>query len=379
MKEAARAAAGSCAVLGLLISGAATVGAGRQAAEERTRALFSGLVHDGDPGAAVLVAKDGRILFERGYGVTDLRTLRRIDSRTNFRLASVTKQFTAAAVMLLVREGKLSYEDTLTSVFPGYPEYGRTITIRHLLNHTSGLPDYEDLMPTADPALPVEKAQIRDAGVLELLKKQEKGKFVPGSKWAYSNSGYVVLGLVIEKISGRPFPDFLRERVFEPLGMEGTMAYVRGANEVPNRAFGHSREAGAWRETDQSPTSATLGDGGIYSSLADLLKWDEALRRHTLLSEAEMRPALTPVRVPEQSPQEPDGAPAEYGFGWFLNPWQGRPRMWHYGESIGFRTAIQRFTADGLTAVVLANRADLSAADLALKTAGAFLEEKDRP
>ena len=332
--------------------------------------LFSGLISDSEPGAAVLVANDAGVILERGYGVTDLRTKHRIDTRTNFRLASVTKQFTAAAVMLLVRDGKLRYEDSLTDVFPEFPEYGRAITIRHLLGHTSGLPDYEDLMLPGVPSLPIDRVQIKDAGVLELLKKEKSGKYMPGTRWAYSNSGYVLLGLVVQRVSGRPFAEFLRDRIFSPLNMTGTLAYESGGNEVPNRAYGHAREGGRWRETDQSPTSATLGDGGVYSSLSDLLKWDEALRRHTLLSEAEMRPALTPVRVAEGPPREPDGAPADYGFGWFLNPWNGRARIWHYGETAGFRTAIQRFTEDGLTVIVLCNRTDLHAQALALKAAG---------
>ncbi len=336
-------------------------------------ALFAGLISAQEPGAAVLVVKDGRAVFEQGYGVTDLRTMRRIDARTNFRLASVTKQFTAAAVMLLVRDGKLRYEDSLAGIFPGFPAYGHAITIRHLLNHTSGLPDYEELMPPAGPSVPLEELQIKDAGVLELLARQEAGKFAPGTRWAYSNSGYVVLGFVVEKVSGRPLSEFLRDRVFTPLGMTNTVAYERGKNNVPNRAYGHSRDGGQWSETDQSPTSATLGDGGVYSSVSDLAMWDEALRRHNLLTEAEMRPALTPVRVPTEPPTEPDGTPAAYGFGWFLNPWRGRARMWHYGETVGFRTAIERFTADGLTVIVLCNRADLDAAALALKTAEIYL------
>jgi CubicO group peptidase (beta-lactamase class C family) len=336
--------------------------------------LFSGLISDQEPGAAVLVVKDGAVVLERGYGVTDLRTKRRIDARTNFRLASVTKQFTAAAVMLLVRDGKIRYEDSLIDAFPGFPEYGRAITIGHLLNHTSGLPDYEDLMSPADPTLPMEQVQIRDAGVLELLKKQNSGKFAPGASWAYSNSGYVLLGLVVEKASGRPFAEFLRERIFVPLKMTGTIAYEHGKNDVLYRAFGHSREGVGWRETDQSPTSATLGDGGLYSSLSDLLRWDGALRRHTLLNEPEMRVALTPVRVLAGHPIEPDGAPADYGFGWFLNPWNGHARMWHYGETSGFRTAIHRFIDDGLTVIVLCNRTDLDASALALKAAEFYLE-----
>ncbi|MGA2532097.1 MAG: serine hydrolase domain-containing protein [Candidatus Aminicenantales bacterium] len=340
---------------------------------EQADALFAGLISNQGPGAAVLVVKDGRAVFERGYGVTDLRAMRRIDGRTNFRLASVTKQFTAAAVMLLVRDGKLHYDDSLTSIFPGFPDYGRAITIRHLLNHTSGLPDYEDLMPPAGPSVPVEEVQIKDAGVLELLERQKAGTFVPGTRWAYSNSGYVVLGLVVEKVSGRPFSEFLHDRVFAPLGMTNTVAYERGKNRVADRAYGHTGDLGRWSETDQSPTSATLGDGGVYSSLSDLAKWDEALRRHTLLSETDMRPALVPVQVPAEPPAEPDGTPAAYGFGWFLNPWKGHARMWHYGETVGFRTAVERFTADGLTVIVLCNRADLDAAALALKTADIYM------
>lgn len=345
----------------------------RPAASDRTDALFAGRISAGGPGAALLVVKDGRTVFERGYGLKDLRTGGAIDARTGFRLASVTKQFTATAIMLLVRDGKLGYGDRLTEIFPDFPAYGRDITVRHLLNHTSGLADYEDLMPRPDPSRPVEEQQIPDTGVLDLLKREKAGRFAPGSRWAYSNSGYVLLGLIVEKVSGRPFPEFLRERIFLPLRMASSVAYVRGRNEVPDRAFGHTKVAGAWLEADQSPTSATLGDGGVYSTIADLARWDEALRRHTLLSEAELRPALDPVRVPGGPPTGPDGSPASYGFGWFLDPWRGHARMWHYGETVGFRTAIQRFPQDGLTVVVLANRDDLDAAGLALEVAGIYL------
>ena len=327
-----------------------------------------------EPGAGIIVLKDGKVVYLGTRGVGDMQGMRPIDGRTTFRLASVTKQFTAAAVMLLVRDGRLRYEDSLTDIFPDFPEYGRAITVRHLLNHTSGLPDYEDLMSPVDPSVPVGEAQIDDAGVLELLKGQKAGWFAPGALWRYSNSGYVLLGLIVEKISGLSFPMFLRERIFAPLRMTNTVAFVRGRASVPDRAFGYSKDGGRWRFTDQSPTSATLGDGGVYSSLYDLTLWDEALRRHILLGEADMKPALTPVRVPGKGPTGPDGRPADYGFGWFLDAWQGHPRMWHYGETVGFRTAIQRFTADGLTVIVLANRSDLDAAEMALKVAGFYLK-----
>jgi CubicO group peptidase (beta-lactamase class C family) len=336
-------------------------------------ALLAKLGSEREPGVAVMVLKDGQIIYLGTRGVADMQAMRPIDGRTNFRLASVTKQFTAAAVMLLVRDGKLHYEDRLTDIFPDFPEYGRTITIRHLLDHTSGLPDYEELMPPADPSVPAGEVQIDDTGVLELLKRQKSGWFVPGALWRYSNSGYVLLGLIVEKTSGLSFPSFLRERIFLPLKMTGTVAFVRGKNSVTDRAFGYTKEGGRWRFTDQSPTSATLGDGGVYSSLYNLSLWDEALGRHSLLGEAEMKPALKPVRVPGKGPVGPDGKPADCGFGWFLDPWQGHPRMWHYGETVGFRTAIHRFTADGLTIVVLANRADVDASATALKIAGFYL------
>jgi CubicO group peptidase (beta-lactamase class C family) len=337
-------------------------------------ALLAKLGSVREPGAGIIILKDGQVAYIGTRGVGDMLAMRPIDGRTTFRLASLTKAFTAAAVMLLVRDGKLHYEDNLTEVLPDFPEYGRGITVRHLLNHTSGLPDYEGLMPPADPAASVEETQIDDAGVLALLKGQKAGWFAPGALWRYSNSGYVVLGLIVEKVSGRSFPTFLQERIFTPLRMANTLAFVSGRNQVPDRAFGYAKEGDRWRINDQSPTSATLGDGGVYSSLYDLTLWDEALRRNLLLGEDDMREALAPVRVPGKGPVGPDGKPADYGFGWFLNGWQGRPRMWHYGETAGFRTAIQRFTADELTVIVLANRTDVDATEMSLKVAGFFLK-----
>jgi CubicO group peptidase (beta-lactamase class C family) len=340
---------------------------------EQIDQIFAELNSTVAPGAAVLVKENGRTIFERGYGVTDLRTLHKIDAHTNFRLASCTKQFTAMAIMLLVHDGKLHYEDRLTDVFPEFPAYGKAITIRNLLNHTSGLLDYEDLMPQTPESTPEEKlSQIKDAGVLEILEQQKTTKFPPGTKWDYSNSGYAVLAMVVGKVSGQPFGDFLHARIFSPLKMDATLAYEKGKNEVSNRAYGNTHENGAWRQMDQSSTSAVLGDGGVYSSLDDLAKWDEALTNHTLLSEAEMKPAITPVKVSDDSVREPDGTPAAYGFGWFLNPYKGHVRMWHYGETVGFRTTIQRFVDHKLTIVVLCNRDDLVPAKLALKVADLF-------
>ena len=354
--------------------------------EKKIDAVFSGVTSPDSPGLAVLVRYHGKTIFEHGYGVRDFRTKSKIDAHTNFRLASFTKQFTAMAIMLLVQDGKIRYDETLPEIFPGFPDYGKSITVRNLLNHVSGLPDYEDLMERVEkakgPRWSPEK-QIQDSEVLELLKSEKNGKFAPGTSWSYSNSGYVVLGLIAAKVSGKPYGEFLRERIFAPLKMNHTLVYQKGRNEVTNRAFGHSMENGALKETDQSSTSATLGDGGVYSNLEDLAKWDDALRNHILLSEKEMQLALTPVKLNDGSephwPTEANddnlhpGKPVSYGFGWFLDPFNGHQRMWHTGSTMGFRTVIERFLDDHLSVIILSNRTDLDPEKLSLQVAGILL------
>lgn len=351
--------------------------------------LLSAVTSPDAPGLAALVRQNGKTVFERGYGVGDLRSGVRLDARTNFRLASFTKQFTAMAIMLLVHDGKLRYDESLTEVFPDFPDYGKTITVRNLLNHVSGLPDYEELMEAAEKAsgsMWSPEKQIQDEEVLKLLETDQSGKFAPGTSWSYSNSGYVVLGLVVAKTSGKAYGEFLHERIFAPLKMNQTIVYQKGKNEVANRAFGHSKENDLFKETDQSSTSATLGDGGIYSNLEDLAKWDDALRNHTLLSEKEMRPALTPVKLNDGSephwPTQPNGdnlhpgKPVSYGFGWFLDPYSGHARMWHTGSTMGFRTVIERFLGENLTIIILSNRTDLDPEKLSLQAADLFLPAK---
>jgi CubicO group peptidase (beta-lactamase class C family) len=361
-------------------------------------AIFTPLANDQTPGFAALVRKNGQTLFERGYGVRDLKDLQPIDARTNFRLASCSKQFTAMAIMLLVHDGNLRYEQTLTEIFPEFPAYGKSITIRNLLNHTGGLQDYETLMDQAaasgagNPSAKkwTGQKQIQDSEALTLLEQTDHGMFAPGTRWYYSNSGYVVLGLIVAKASGQSFPEFLHQRIFAPLKMDHTLAYVKGKNEIQNRAYGHTREENSWKQTDQSSTSATLGDGGIYSSLEDLAKWDEALRANKLLNTEEMQSALTPfVFVDGHQPvwpansDRPEGSPALYGFGWFLDPYRNHPRMWHYGETMGFHSYITRFTKSvttpndplaGLTIIILCNRTDISPESVAIKVADLLSE-----
>ena len=379
------------ALVALLMSPALPISAAKKdETSTRINAIFAPLADEKSPGMAVLVRKNGRKIFECGYGVRDLRTLAPIDAQTDFRLASFTKQFTAMATMLLVRNGKLRYDETLADLFPDFPAYGRSITIRQLLTHTSGLPDYDDyLMRKAENVkgtIWTADHQIQDEEVLRLLKEASSGRFPPGTSWAYSNSGYVLLGVIIAKVSGEPFGQFLQERIFGPLHMSNTLVYMRGRNVVPNRAYGFTKEGDKFIETDQSPTSATLGDGGIYSNLEDLAKWDDALESHRLLSKDEMAAALTPVKLADGSqphwPAEPGednlnpGKPVLYGFGWFLDPYHNHTSMWHSGSTMGFRTMIDRFTEDKLTIIILSNRTDLDPTKLALQTADVCLRQQ---
>ena len=342
---------------------------------KRIDAIFQPLVSENSPGLAVGIVSNGRLIIRSAYGVADLKTKTLITPATDFRLASLTKQFTATAIMLLVHDRKLDYEDTLTKIFPEFPPYGNTISVRHLLNHTSGLKHYEDIYDQQVSSTPREKIpQLHDADVLRLLEQQNTGEFVPGTRWEYSNSGYAVLAMIVERVSGERFEDFLAQRIFGPLGMSHSVAFVQQRNQIPNRAFGYRRQKSdeRWQFSDQSPTSAVLGDGGIYSSIEDLARWDLALINHTLVDQNEMRPAFTPAKV--EGVKLPDGTPAAYGFGWFLNPYKGHKRMWHYGDTSGFQTAIQRFPDEKLTVIVLANRTDLDIPGLALRVAELYLK-----
>ena len=350
-------------------------------AQSSLDAVFSPMSFDLAPGVAVLVRQNGRTVYEKGFGVRDLRTNAKIDSHTNFRLASFTKQFTAMSIMLLVHDGKLRYDQTLTSLYPDFPAWAREIRIVDMLTHTSGLPDYEEVMPEGRWT---STHQIQDSEVLDLLRSQAAPKFAAGSSWAYSNSAYVLLGLIVAKVSGESFPEFLQQRILSPLHMDHTVAYVSSRNTISDRAFGHSKSSGQFVETDQSSTSATLGDGGIYSNLDDLARWDEALEQNTLLPAREMKPAraarqLTGGKQPYWPAAKDEdnlhpGKPVYYGFGWFLDPFQGRERMWHSGSTTGFRTVIERFGHDHLSVIILANRTDLDAPKLAEQVAQLLLK-----
>ncbi len=323
--------------LSFLLAGCASGGQPMQHGIDALMRDYSGNV----PGASVLVIRDGQAIVRRSYGMADLEAGTPATPQTNYRLASVSKQFTAAAVLLLIEDGKLRLDDPVRHWLPTLPVTASSITVEHLLTHTSGLIDYEDVMA------PDASEQVHDADVLELLRTQDRTYFPPGRGYRYSNSGYALLALIVEKASGQRYAEFLRARIFLPLGMNDTVAYELGISGVAHRAYGYSFEGDAWERTDQSSTSAVLGDGGIYSSIDDLAKWDAALYDQRLLKSESLRRAFT-------AHTRTDEADVEYGYGWRITG----ETLWHSGETIGFRNVIVRYPQRHLTVVVLTNRND---------------------
>lgn len=312
------------------------------------------------PGASLLVLKDGKPIVSRSYGLANLEDHDETTPDTNYRLASVSKQFTAAAILLLAESGRLHLDDPVRHWLPTLPETDSAVTLRQLLTHTGGLVDYEDLIP------PGTTAQVSDNDVLRMLSATPKTYFAPGTAYRYSNSGYVLLGLVVERASGISLPLYLQQHIFRPLHMDHTLMYMSGGPEVEHRAYGYSEEHGQWTRTDQSVTSATRGDGGIYSSVEDMAKWDAALYDNRLLSDASRQLAFSPHVKVTGEPYE-----ASYGYGWRITG----DTLWHSGESIGFRNVIVRWPKQHLTVILLSNRNEPEPYRTALAIAQPYLQE----
>lgn len=311
--------------------------------EDKIDQIFSEYNKPDMPGAAVMVIKNGEIIFQKGYGIANIESNQPVSETTNFRLASVTKQFTAMSILLLIENGRINFNTTLKELFPDFPEFGSKINIKHLLQQTSGLIDYEDMI---DDTVTI---QLKDKDVLNLMMQSDSTYFEPGSKYQYSNSGYALLALAVEKISGKPFRDFLEENIFQPLGMKNTIAFENNINEVKNRAYGYTITEAGTELTDQSITSAVLGDGGIYSSLNDLFKWDQALYTNNLIDQKYLIESWTPGITLE-------GAEFPYGYGWHLEKRYSSEVVYHTGSTRGFRNILYRIPGNNFTIVILINR-----------------------
>lgn len=325
--------------------------------DAEVRALLRDYAGDG-PGASVLVLHEGEPVYRAGFGFADLEARVPATSDTHYRLASVTKQFTAAAILTLAGSGSLRLSDPVRKFLPALPPATDPITIEHLLTHTSGLVDYEDLVPEGT------KEQLKDADVLRLLEQQNRLEFAPGSSYRYSNSGYALLALVVERASGRTFSRFLREEIFGPVGMAHAVAHEEGISSIANRAWGYSRTDTGWKRDDQSLTSAVLGDGGVYASVDELALWLGA-------QDGERFAALSIPRV------DTDVAGTRYGYGLRIHEHRGMRVISHTGETRGFRNAMVRFPDQRLAVVVLTNRNEGTPIHLALAIADEYLRGAD--
>jgi len=295
------------------------------------------------PGASVSVSKYGEPVLFRSYGLANLETGTPVESDTNFRLASVTKQFTAMCIMILKEKGELSYDNSLRDLLSEFPQYAEEITIRQMLQHTSGIRDYDDFTPSDY------KGQLVDGDVLKMLVDQDSTYFPPGSEYRYSNSAYVLLGLIVERLSGVSFSEFMEREIFKPVGMDDSVLHVKGVTSIENRAFGYAKKADGFVFNDQSSGSLLLGDGGVYSNIDNLVKWDKSLYSDMLVSGDSLREAFTRGKLST-------GEETNYGYGWHIAEYDGVKLLYHGGSTAGFRNLFIRAPELGSSMTILTNR-----------------------
>ena len=292
------------------------------------RRLFNG---------AVLVAKKGAVVYEGGFGVADPRTGRRYATGTRSCLASLSKPITATAIMMLAEQRRVRYDDTLSTYLPGFSSAMGGVSLRHLLTHTSGIPEYPDLG--------VDRPGVTNAEILAALQRLPGPSFAPGQKYAYSNSGYVLLALIIETVSGQTLSHFLNTRIFDPLGMRATFVLTNQTQKTADVARGYDRNG----DLDDFDGMAT-GESGVYSTVTDLLRFDQALYTDALVSQQALAHAFEPAQVREGR--------TTYGFGWNIVDDATGTRVWHQGNTAGFRALIERRLRDRTTVIMLTNGGD---------------------
>jgi CubicO group peptidase (beta-lactamase class C family) len=308
----------------------------------RIDAFVAPLFKSDQPGATVIATKNGKTVFRKAYGMADLRMQRALDPETPMRLGSVTKQFTAAAILLLAEQGKLSLSDDFRKYLPDFPDKGHVITIEHLLTHTSGISSYTDRPGyaagmTDELTIAQMVATFKDSPLL----------FAPAERFAYSNSGYFLLGAIIEKVSGMRYADFLSKQIFEPLDMRRT-AYEGDDREPPGMARGYHRTGESFVPAPPLSMSQPFAAGALVSTVDDLARWDEAITSGKLLRPAMWRRAFTPYLLR-------DGSSTGYGYGWGMGVLKGHPSAAHGGGINGFSAFVLRLPDDKVYVAVLAN------------------------
>jgi len=314
------------------------------------------------PGLALLVARGGKIVRAEGFGLANVELQVPVKPETVFQSGSVGKQFTATAVMMLVEEGKIGLDDPLTKYFKDAPVAWNDVTVRELLSHTAGFGDYPEKFDFRKDW--TEEELIKTVASIPLA-------YPPGTKWEYSNLGYLTLGILIHRVTGEFYGDFLQQRIFQPLGMQ-TTRIISEADIVANRAAGYQLVKGELKNQEWvAPMVNTTADGSLYFSILDLAKWDAALYTETLLKRSSLDQMWTAAKLKNGQPNK-DG----YGFGWFLEDRHGHRCINHDGAWQGFKTAIARYVDDQLTVVVLANLAEAKPGDIAQHVAETYLAEK---
>jgi D-alanyl-D-alanine carboxypeptidase len=307
-------------------------------------AIVLGAFPSDGPGASVIVVKDGKVLYRGSHGLANVELGVRLQPQSVLRIGSITKQFTAAAILLLAEEKKLSLADPLTKFLPDYPTQDHVVTIQHLLGHTSGIPNYTEL--------PEWSSTIRNdvsADHLIDLFKNKPLDFAPGEQWRYSNSGYVLLGAVIEKVSGQTYAEFVRTRVFEPLGMNHSR-YDDSIRLLPGRANGYSRRGEHWVNADYLSMTHPYSAGALVSGVDDLALWNSAMDANKLLSRSSWERAVTTFTLN-------DAMPTRYGAGWIIGRIGSIPTVEHGGGINGFNAYVLRVPSKRLYIAVLANAA----------------------
>lgn len=309
------------------------------------------------PGCALMVRHNGKVVLAAGYGIANLEHGLRVTPQTVFQSGSVGKQFTAMAVMLLVEERKLALDEPISKHL-AVPASWSGITVRHLLTHTSGLGDYPENFSL--------QRDYTEDELLKMVATQPLG-FAPGEKSSYSNLGYVTLGILIHKVSGEFYGDLLQKRVFAPLGMSHTRV-ISEADIIPNRAAGYRLKDGTLKNQEWvAPRLNTTADGSLYFTIEDIAKWDEALEKRKILSQASFEQMWRPVRLN-------DGSAAPYGFGWHIGKTDSGHRLVEHGGAWqGFAAYIGRYPDDRLCVAVLCNRAGARAGYIAKRVAGFYV------
>lgn len=315
------------------------------------------------PGCALGVARDGNVVYLNGYGMANLETDAAITPNTIFHVASVSKQFTAMAIMLLAKDGKLSLDDDIRKYLPEVPDYGHKITIRHLLQHTSGLRDQWDLLFLARGRF--EEDRITESDVLEIVSRQKALNFVPGSEYLYSNTGYTLAGVIVKRVSGKSLREFAQERIFHPLGMTSTHFHDDYTMVVKGRAAGYARgNDGKWHVS--LPNYDTYGATSLFTTVGDLLKWDANVWKPTVGDEATLREMRTSATLTT-------GDSTGYGLGIATEVFREARLVGHGGADAGYRTYLGRFPEHGLSIVVLCNAATANPAALARAVADVYI------